>query len=65
MLKIKYNARLKAAIKERGLMSGWIARQIGIDAAYMSGFITGHRIPTEKQQRDIAGVLGVDVDSIF
>lgn len=65
MLKIEYNIRLKEKIEALGLKQIWLAKQIGVDSAVMTGFVRGYRIPTEAQALGLAQVLECTVEDIF
>ena len=65
MLEIKRNEKLDNKIKSQGREKKWLAGQINIDPAYLSGFIVGYRIPTPRQREALAEVLGCRVKDIF
>ena len=61
----EYNERLKKAIYESGYRQGWVADQIGVDAAVLSHYISGNREPTEKQKKELAKILNKAQKDLF
>jgi len=62
---MEYNVKLKAMIHNKGLKHKWLAAKVGVDAAVFTKWITGERVPTQEQKRNLAGWLGCLVRDIF
>jgi transcriptional regulator with XRE-family HTH domain len=48
-----------------GMRQNRLAKQVGIDEAYLSRIINGVRVPREPMRLQIAKALGCDVDWLF
>uniref|UniRef100_A0A6H1ZI07 Putative DNA binding, helix-turn-helix domain containing protein n=1 Tax=viral metagenome TaxID=1070528 RepID=A0A6H1ZI07_9ZZZZ len=62
---IKGNQKLWALLKKRGMTQRAMAFKTGLPPAYVSRFINGTQIPTSKQEKLIADLLGVEVEEVF
>ena len=56
---------LKKAILEKGLKQTFIARQLGIDETTLSKKIHGYLPIFDQEKKDLAVILGKDVDDLF
>lgn len=52
-------------IEARGLRKDWVAKQMGISAAYLSRMLSGDRRWTEPLQERFAVAVGMDRSAIF
>jgi len=60
-----YNAKLKQAIKQKGLTQNDVSEKIGKNPAFLSMVINGKWIPTDAEKALIANALQVQISEIF
>ena len=63
--KMAYNAKLKQAIKQKGLTQNDVSEKISKNPAFLSMVINGKWIPTDAEKALIANALQVQISEIF
>lgn len=59
------NVELITAIKLSGRTQAWLAERTGISESYISGFVTGRRVPDAAQRAKICRALRVHESQVF
>lgn len=62
---MKYNSKLKTAIKESGRLQWWIAQKTKISEFNLSQFINGHQEPDAAEMKAIAKALSRRAADLF
>lgn len=56
--------RIGNILEEKGISSKWLAKQVGLSANMISGYVTNKNQPSLANAYKIANVLGVQMESL-
>lgn len=57
-IKIKIGEKIRAIRINRGLMSSWLSKKVGMNESYISAVENGYRNPSEEILKKIETILG-------